>query len=221
MADRLHCTLAGEPMQLFADRALYWPARRRLFVADLHLGKGDAFRSAGIALPSGGTLHDLARISVLVDASGATSLWVLGDFLHAAATERRWREGWEAWRARHPDLEFAVLAGNHDRALGALGLDVALPGAAVDDGPFALRHAPEPRASRHVLCGHLHPTLRLPGLPGRWPAYWLRGHDTVLPAFSRFTGGRTPECVPGQRLVACVHGELVEFAAGSNGERPR
>lgn len=201
-------------MRLLADRALYWPARRRLFIADLHLGKGDAFRSAGIALPSGGTRHDLARIGAMVAATGARSLWVLGDFLHGQARERSWRDGWDAWRAQHAALAIGVLAGNHDRALSGLGLSLELLGDAVDDGPFSLRHAPDPRARAHVLCGHLHPVARIDGLPRRWPAFWLGERTSVLPAFSRFTGGRTPDAREGGALVACVEGHLLALGPG-------
>lgn len=211
MAEALDLEIVGEPVRLLADRALYWPARRRLLIADLHLGKGDAFRSAGIALPSGGTLHDLERIGALVEATGARALWVLGDFLHGDARERSWRDGWETWRARHFALEFGVLAGNHDRALSGLGLAIDLLGHAVDDGPFSLRHAPSARTRGHVLCGHLHPTARIDGLPRRWPAFWLRTGDTVLPAFSRFTGGRTPPAFEGGALVACIEGHLLRL----------
>ena len=205
--------LAGEPVRLHGDRALYWPARRRLLLADLHLGKGDAFRSAGIALPSGGTTHDLARLSALVQASGAGSLWVLGDMLHGSTRERRWREGWDAWRARHAGLEVVVLAGNHDRALANAGLGVTLAGEAVDDGPFALRHAPHEHPRLHLLCGHLHPVVRLRGVPRRWPAFWLRPGSTVLPAFSAFTGGWPVAPRDGERLVACVDGAAVPLPA--------
>jgi len=38
MVERLQMVLAGEAVTLLADRALYWPARQRLIVADLHLG---------------------------------------------------------------------------------------------------------------------------------------------------------------------------------------
>lgn len=209
MADRITCTLAGEPVQLLGDRAVYWPARRRLFIADLHLGKGDTFRSAGIALPTGGTADDLARIGALIEASGAASLWVLGDFLHAAARERSWRDGWEAWRVRHVGFAIAVLAGNHDRTLASLGLDVDLLGNAIDDGPFSLRHAPDPRADGHVLCGHLHPVVRVPGVARRWPAFWLQASACVLPAFSRFTGGWPVQPQAGERVVACVEGAAI------------
>lgn len=213
----LDVALAGEPMRLSGDRALYWPARRRLLLADLHLGKGDTFRSAGIALPSGGTAHDLERVSALLYASGAASVWVLGDMLHGSTRERRWREGWDAWRARHPALEIVVLAGNHDRALPRAGLDLSLAGAAVDDGPFALRHLPQAHSRRHVLCGHLHPVVRLRGVPRRWPAFWLRPEYTVLPAFSRFTGGLAVTAEDGDRLVACVDGAAVPLAGPRSG----
>ena len=34
MAAELDIVIAGEPMRLYADRALYWPARQRLLIAD-------------------------------------------------------------------------------------------------------------------------------------------------------------------------------------------
>ena len=55
MADELLLLRAGESLVLLGERALYWPTRQALLIADLHLGKADVFRRAGIALPSGGT----------------------------------------------------------------------------------------------------------------------------------------------------------------------
>ena len=95
-AASLPWTLAGEPVRLYAERALYWPARRRLVIADLHLGKGDTFRRHGIAVPSGGTADDLARLAGLLARTGARELWVLGDMLHgdpAGARRSRHRQG--------------------------------------------------------------------------------------------------------------------------------
>ncbi|KGQ18107.1 Phosphoesterase [Lysobacter dokdonensis DS-58] len=212
MADAMDVVIAGEPMRLLADRALYWPARNRLLLADLHLGKADIFRRLGIPLPSGGTRLDLARIAALAETTGADTAWVLGDFLHGGIESPQWREGWEAFRAAHPQLRIGVLAGNHDRALVRANLEIDLLGDSVDDGPFSLRHAPDPRAPAHVLCGHLHPTVRIEGFPGRWPAFWLQERTCVLPAFSAFTGGRTPESNAGDGLVACLHESLLRLA---------
>lgn len=209
MDDGLALALAGEPMRLLADRALYWPARRRLLVADLHLGKADTFRAAGIALPSGGTALDLGRLATLARSTGATSAWILGDVLHGRSDLRAWRLAWHGFREATPALEIAVVDGNHDRALAGAGLDLALLGDAVEEGPFLLRHAPARDPHRHVLCGHLHPVLKLPGL-ARAPAFWLRRDCTVLPAFSAFTGGTPIRLAAGEAAVACNGEALVE-----------
>lgn len=209
MAGSFEITVQGETLELLGDRALHWPARRRLLIADLHLGKADVFRHAGIGLPSGGTAHDLARLDVLLASSQANELWILGDVLHGAALPSRWRDSWEYWRARHPLLRVVALTGNHDRALVKAGLDIELAGTVVEDGPFALRHDPEPHPRLHVLCGHVHPLAGLPGLRRRWPAFWLRDRILLLPAFSEFTAGVVPTLSAGERLVACVEGETI------------
>lgn len=208
-------TLAGEPMQLHADRALYWPARRRLLIADLHLGKGDVFRAAGLAVPSGGTQLDLQRIGALVQSTAAAEVWVLGDLLHGDIGSARWRERWDIWRSAHRSLRVVALHGNHDRRLDAAALDVELPGLEIDDGPFRLRHEPlqtPPTSGLHILAGHLHPVARLPRLGARLPAFWLRRGQTVLPAFSAFSGGWPVPLRAGEALALCAgsHIELLD-----------
>lgn len=213
MPAALEVELAGEPVRLYSDRALYWPRRRRLLVADLHLGKADVFRRAGIGLPRGGTSHDLQRLDALVAASGADALWVLGDVLHGPAPDAAWRARWDAWRRARPELQVAALVGNHDRALAQAGLGIELLGDALDEPPFALRHEPELHATLHVLCGHLHPCIGLPGLgPRRWPAFWLRERMTVLPAFSAFTGGIAVAPSAGEAVAVCVEDTITRIA---------
>ncbi|MGY1459587.1 ligase-associated DNA damage response endonuclease PdeM [Luteimonas sp. A534] len=209
MPGAIDLLLAGEPMRLLADRTLYWPARGRLLIADLHLGKGDIMRAAGIPVPSGGTGHDLARLDALLHATGARELWVLGDFLHGRRHARA-ETAWRALLAAYPDCVASVVAGNHDRALVADAAGVVHLPDDVRDGPFRFRHfplqAPDPPRG-YVLCGHVHPVVRLPGLPGRHPALALDAHQAILPAFSAFTGGwLLPD---DQAWIACAGGELV------------
>ncbi len=54
-----NCSVAGEDLVLLAERAVFWPAKKALFVADFHLGKAASFRSAGIPLPSGTTTENV------------------------------------------------------------------------------------------------------------------------------------------------------------------
>lgn len=210
MPSVLELHIAGEPMQAFADRALYWPARRRLLIADLHLGKGNVFRWAGIPVPSGGTRDDLARLALLLHRCGARELWILGDFLHGPR-HTDIENAWSALVAAHPQVRVSVIAGNHDRALtpGDHGVDL-LPDD-LCDGPFRFRHQPitlpAPGAA-HVLCGHVHPVVRLRELPGRHPAFLMQAGQTVLPAFSQFTGGHRIDD-RASHWLACTRGELL------------
>ncbi|HET8584747.1 MAG TPA: DEAD/DEAH box helicase, partial [Casimicrobiaceae bacterium] len=65
----LSTSIAGERVVLHAARALAWPREKTLFVADVHLGKGAAFRAGGIPLPRGTTATDLRRLDALIDES--------------------------------------------------------------------------------------------------------------------------------------------------------
>lgn len=199
--------IACEPVRLLASRALFWTRERRLFLSDLHLGKADVFRRAGIGLPRGGTAGDLGRLSEAVALSGATSIWILGDVLHGAVHDSAWLQDWAVWRDAHRHVDIAALTGNHDRVLAQAGLDVTLLGEACDVGPFALRHEPVEVDGLHVLSGHLHPCVGIPELgPRRWPVFWLQRRLTVLPAFSEFTGGCHVDAARGDGIVVCAAG---------------
>ncbi len=213
MADSLVLELAGETVELLGERALYRPGRRALLIADLHLGKADVFRRAGIGLPAGGTGHDLERLDALLSARAVDTLWVLGDLLHGPAPRAAWHRRWCAWRERHAPLRIVAIRGNHDRALRGAGLAIEAVGEQVEDGHFLLRHDPSPHPRLHVLCGHLHPLAELPRMTRRWPAFWLRERVTVLPAFSYFTAGVVPAAQRGERLVACVEGAAIALPA--------
>jgi DNA ligase-associated metallophosphoesterase len=211
MADAFVFESAGEPLVALADRALFWPARRRLVIADLHLGKGDAFRHAGIAVPRGGTRHDLDRLSALVAAHDAAALWILGDMLHGALVDTHWREAWNAFRARHASLAIVVVAGNHDRALARANLDVEIEPNHRLDAPFLFAHVRERVAGAISISGHEHPVVHLPSLGGRVPCFRVADEAIVLPAFSAFTGGHPVAARDG--WIACVNGHLLPHRA--------
>lgn len=203
--------LAGETLRLYADRALYWPAKRRLLVTDVHLGKDDAFRAHGIALPRGSAHDDLQRLSTLLERSGATSLWVLGDLLHGPGAGARWRHDWARFRERHSGVDMLLIEGNHDRAAAGAGLGIARCADGLTDGPFLFAHAPHlftPNDNgRIAVCGHLHPVVRVAGFRARFPAFALIERQFVLPAFSAFTGGWTVRGA--QARYACMGPHLL------------
>ncbi len=219
MPGALEIALAGEAVALLPERALWWPRMSLLAIADLHLGKGDHFRRAGIALPRGGTALDLQRLDALLEATRATRLLVLGDLLHAAVNDAPWREAWSRWRAGRTALSVELVSGNHDRALrtrpglaDALGLHVH--GARLAFAPFVFVHDPADAADAagYRLGGHLHPVVRLPGVP-RLPAFRFDARAGVLPAFTAFAGGWRVDREPGTRLFACAPDVVVDVSA--------
>ena len=177
---------------LFALRqgAVFWPARRALLVADLHLEKGSWFALKGQMLPPYDTLATLADLAALVAATGAEELWCLGDSFHDVGGCERLPA---AARATLTGLTGAVrwtwITGNHDPAIAdRCGGDVATE-ALVDE--LVLRHEADPAEARPELSGHFHPKLRLT-VRGKRVArrcFVATQRKLILPAFGALTGG--------------------------------
>ncbi len=204
---------------LLPQRAVWWPAERTVFVADVHLGKAAAFRAAGVPVPGGTTGDNLQRLSTTLQVTGAHRLVVLGDWLHArAALTPAVRQALQAWRAAHAALECVLVRGNHDAHAGdpPAELDFRVVEEPWPLGPWVCRHAPPaasvpdhggvPSAPRRLaLCGHVHPVAALRG-PARerlrLPCYVLTPSALCLPAFGSFTGGHPVMAEPD--VARCV-----------------
>ncbi len=216
--------LAGERVELLAERALHWPRERTVFVADVHLGKAASFRAGGVPVPRGATANDLARLSALLRRTNATRLVVLGDFLHAAAGRVAALDAaFTAWRAVHADVAITLVRGNHDAKAGdpppAWGIDVV--GDPFPAPPFLLCHAPARPPTGYALCGHIHPGVWLSGAgfeSARLPCFVLGERRALLPAFGRFTGLAVHRREPGERVVAIAGSRLFPVPTAAAGE---
>ena len=209
---------AGEALVLLPERALWWPARRTLFIADLHLGKAATFRAAGQPVPAGTTQRNLARLDALIAQHGVQHLVVLGDFLHAEQSRTPVLLAALAdWRARHAALHITLVRGNHDSRAGDPPASLGI--AIVDEphlvAPFACCHHPQAHATHFVLAGHVHPACLLFGAGRdrlRLPCFVVdagqadQAGQAVLPAFGEFTGGWRVAPAPGRRLYAVGDG---------------
>jgi DNA ligase-associated metallophosphoesterase len=204
--------IAGERLTLHAQRAVYWAARRMLLVADVHFGKGAVFRRAGIAVPSGDTDDDLARLDALIVEFAPEHLVVLGDLVHGAATERSaWVERVRGWRLVHAGVEVVLVAGNHDRHFDARSLGIDVVPDRLDVAPFVLSHHPHPHASGYTLAGHVHPgvVMRDGWRRHRLPAFVFDRDVGMLPAFGTLTGLHEVTAAPGREIVAVTPAGLV------------
>jgi DNA ligase-associated metallophosphoesterase len=209
-------TIAGEPVQLMAERALFWEREQALVVADLHWGKAATFRAAGIALPPGTTTDDLARLDRALTRTRARRLFLLGDLFHA-------REGRRAaqtlaavatWRASHPALDVLLVRGNHDRRAGdpPPDLGIAVVDAPHHVGPFALHHEPAMAAQAYSLAGHLHPGFVMSG-PARQrerlACFVIGARSAILPAFGSFTGTLAMSVRPDDRIFVIAEDAVI------------
>jgi DNA ligase-associated metallophosphoesterase len=206
--------IADEEIELYPERAIYWPRRGTLLIADPHFGKAASFRALGVYVPKGTTDRALTRVDTLIERTTAVRVVFLGDFLHAK--EGRSAETFDAlarWRASHASIEMQIVRGNHDRRAGDPPYEVGITSvdAPLLDPPFALAHHPISVEGRYVLAGHVHPCAVLTG-PGRQrerlPCFWFGRDVGVLPAFGEFTGCAEVEPQVGD-AVWVVAGESV------------
>ncbi|AMW85484.1 ICC-like protein phosphoesterase [Pseudomonas yamanorum] len=198
--------LAEEALWLLADKAVYWPARKCLLIADAHFGKASAYRSLGQPVPQGTTTDNLQRLDRLLAAFPGAQVVFLGDFLHGPGSHASGTlNALRAWRERHADVGLTLIRGNHDKRAGdpPVDLNIEVVTEPLLMGPFALQHEPDAHASHHVLAGHVHPVYRLRGKGRqslRLPCFLLGNQVSLLPAFGAFTGGYSVTQEEGSRI---------------------
>lgn len=200
----------GIALELLADRALWRPDTRTLFVTDIHFGKGDTFRRLGLPVPVDTTRTDCRRLTRLVHDHSARRLVILGDLFHAVSgMTDSLHETLAAWRRQLGDIAVHLVRGNHD-AHAAKAFEGWFMSA--HDEPWHLdgldcRHHPADHAAPS-LCGHLHPGIAVRGL-GRRPCFHITPRRLMLPAFGEFTGLALIEAAPADLVVAVNDDELV------------
>jgi DNA ligase-associated metallophosphoesterase len=211
--------LAGERLWLLADKAVYWPARKMLVIADIHFGKAAAFRALGVPVPRGTTTQNLLALDALLASYACEEIMFLGDFLHArAAHAPATVAAMLAWRARHADVRLTVVRGNHDAHAGdpASTLGIGMVDEPHSVGALSFCHHPDTVAPGYVLAGHVHPVFHLRSARGglRLPCFLLGQQRTILPSFGAFTGGHAVLPAAGERVY--VTADAAVFAIPAN-----
>jgi DNA ligase-associated metallophosphoesterase len=214
----VRCSVAGEELVLLPERAVFFPAKQTLFVADFHLGKAASFRRAGIPLPSGTTAENVERLGRAIDKTQAKQVVFLGDFLHSAQGRTQTTlEGFAGWREARRAVDLTIVRGNHDRKAGdppeAWGVRCIEPGETL--GPFVLNHEPGATRGGYALAGHIHPAVRLTACGEaslRLPCFWFGARFGVLPAFGAFTGNAEVKPRAGDQVFVIAEQEVLQVA---------
>lgn len=183
-------SFAGHDLHPLRDGGLFWPARRALLLADLHLEKASWYARRGQMLPPYDSLHTLEGVAALVDETAAAEVWCLGDSFHD-------RDGCDRLSADSRSLlesltartDWTWITGNHDPGFTDTCGGHVVEEAEVDG--LLLRHEADPRETRPELSGHFHPKLRI-RLRGRGVSrrcFVVSETKIILPAFGALTGG--------------------------------
>ncbi len=183
-------SFGGQDFQVAGGRALFWPARRALIVADLHLEKASWFAARGQMLPPHDSLATLEDVVKLVAATDARELWCLGDNFHDPHGPSRLQPDALALLARlTTSVSWTWITGNHDAHLPArIGGQIA--DMAEVDG-LILRHQADAAETRPELSGHFHPKHRSTarGRSVTRPCFVEGCSKLILPSFGVLTGG--------------------------------
>jgi hypothetical protein len=183
-------SFCGHDLMALPQGALFWPARRALLVADLHLEKASWFARLGQMLPPYDSIATLADLTALAVSTGAEEIWCLGDSFHD-------RHGCDRLPARAREMLVALtgatrwtwITGNHDPGIADhCGGDI-VEEAEVDG--LLLRHEADPAEPRPELSGHFHPKLRIHhrGRQVSRRCFVATERKLILPAFGSLTGG--------------------------------
>jgi len=207
-------SFAGETFFASPEGALHWPAQSALLVADLHLEKASWFARLGQFLPPYDSVATLAALTDLVQATGVTRLYCLGDSFHDRfGCDRLPDQARTLLTAMTDRLDWTWIVGNHDPGFadhcgGTIEDEVEL-------GGLILRHEAVPGEPRPEISGHFHPKLRL-HLKGRQVSrrcFVKSAIKIIMPAFGSLTGGldaHHPE------IMKSVGGEAAALVPVSN-----
>ncbi|MEO0650723.1 MAG: hypothetical protein AAFZ65_08595 [Planctomycetota bacterium] len=217
--------LGGATLWLLAERAVWWPDRRTLFVSDLHLGRPAGDRPGSEAAREAAK-RDLARLDSLSSATEAESVVVLGDLRHAPAPHLGAADAvLRAWSRAKPDPALLLIRGNQDERTGDPPRDWGIE--TVDQGHrigclTLFHHPPEAHQVAGLetdtgpaawMAGHLHPGTGQRDETDRGrrtaPAFLLEGSGLVLPAFGEGTHAHPPRPRPHQRRLAIEGGRVL------------
>lgn len=195
-------TFSGHQFCALPGRALFWPARRALLVADLHLEKASWFAAGGQMLPPFDTRATLHQLTKLADQHDAREIWALGDNFHdSAGPDRLDNAALAALASLATKRRLVWITGNHDQPKGegqaqgaTADMRAALPGEwleeALIDG-IMLRHEADSHYSLPEISGHFHPKLsvRTAARSITRPCFLSNGQRLILPSFGALTGG--------------------------------
>lgn len=208
-------------VELLPEKALFLPDQKVLILGDLHFGKINHFRRAGLQVPFGANRKNSETLIDLINFLKPIRTIFLGDLFHS-----HYNEEWETVGqiVRHfSACRFELVKGNHDVMSGQQydrhNISVFNH---LELASFYLTHEPMettviPKGSINVA-GHIHPGAHLEG-KGRQgvtlPCFWVSRNQMILPAFGSFTGLAIVRPEENDRVFVILENSVLEASMES------
>jgi DNA ligase-associated metallophosphoesterase len=215
MQDFLIHELEGERLFLLPERALWWPEKKALIVADVHLGKATHLNKAGMSLPNKRASRDIAILSILVKELEAEKVIILGDLFHSDYNSEF--KLLEDFCAAIAPAKAELVIGNHDIAGAQRFVEAGL--IVREDpyciAPFCFTHDAAGLSHKHdyfILSGHVHPGVKLHGKAKQsisLPCFYFGATYGLLPAFGTLTGLQLIQQTDPAEVIFGIAGEKV------------
>ena len=206
----------GSELSMCAEKCLWWEQYQTLFIADVHFGKSNHFRKAGIGVPLRVTEEEVVKLQMVVDKYRPQKLVFLGDLFHSEYN--RSVELFSKWLDGLGGTETILVRGNHDIMLDEIYDTLGLHQVEVlqQDG-LLFSHDAIQDTGFYNIYGHVHPGVSLYGKARqsqRFPCFHWKEHEAVMPAFGLFTGYVNVKVRPGDRVFLIAGSRVVEAQAG-------
>jgi DNA ligase-associated metallophosphoesterase len=199
--------------ELHPLRALWWAKHDVLICADVHIGKGEHFRNAGIPIPKAVNSSNLWNLVILIEQFNPRKLLFLGDLFHSRLNSE-WAELSDCL-AHFPNIEYLLVKGNHEIELQSayeqLGFSV-YDELTLDGVRFTHEPPTDVFQDAYTISGHIHPAVRMQGSANqslRLPCFWFGQALGILPAFGEFTGSFTVRPKKGDIVFVIAENRVV------------
>ncbi len=214
----------GHELWLLPLGSAYWPEKRTLFVADLHLGKTTTFRKGGIPVPGGASQQTVSRLCRAIQSLDVEQLVILGDLVHSRCSwDDELNQCMMSLTKLRGDCRIMLVEGNHDRGShrrwAEYSIQIAVPPFRFHE--FVLLHDEETERPSHLsdtglyLAGHRHPCVRIGGSSvntARLKCFCIQNNCLTLPAFGEFTGAKNIRWSKSDRIYAIADDEILQIS---------
>ncbi len=186
-------TIHNQVFWLSPNKSIFWEAQKILILSDIHLGKTNHFRKAGIPIPNAIGKNDLHKLTQDIQYYKPTQVIIVGDMFHSIANQEH--DAVSKWLANYAHITFTLVQGNHDilaREWYATHHIQMVRGLMLIN-EFAFVHEPNQASSQALFTfsGHIHPGITIKGKGKqslRFPCFYIEPTYCILPAYGSFTG---------------------------------